>query len=77
MATVFQPAYEKQIDQISSLGAPKGDEQEVGAYLNSLQKRVGELSKATDAKEFFVEPFAEPKQTAAAAGLNGCAESLF
>lgn len=38
--TVFVPAYEKLIETISELGAPKGDEERINAILAAMQEGV-------------------------------------
>jgi hypothetical protein len=38
--SVFAPIYEEQIDEISSLGAPSGDEDEVEAVLKAIQQDI-------------------------------------
>jgi hypothetical protein len=43
--SVFAPIYEEQIDEISSLGAPSGDENEVEAVLKAIQ---GDIDKGKE-----------------------------
>lgn len=40
--SVLAPAYREQIDGISALGAPAGDEDEISAFLTSFQKSLEE-----------------------------------
>lgn len=50
----FAQIYETQIDEISALGAPKGDEQEIAAYLEGVQQGIAE---AAEDPETFNEEF--------------------
>lgn len=74
--TVFVPIYEKQIDQISSLGAPSGDEEEVASILTSIQQSLDKAQQ--EPLQFFREnkPFPEAEKLARAYGLTGCADSF-
>lgn len=72
----FAELYEKLIDNISALGAPAGDEQEIAAYLETMQEGIDE---AAGDHEVFSEDFlgreAVFKGTSKltrAYGLNGC-----
>jgi hypothetical protein len=70
------PAYEQQIDEISALGAPSGDEKEVTAYLEAIQLGLEE-AQANPAKTVQrLTPFGKAIIRAKAYGLKGCAESL-
>jgi hypothetical protein len=72
--TVLVPNYQKQVEEISSLGAPSGDEEAVGAMLNALQAVVDE---ASEDPQGFVEnegSFGKAPKLAKAYGLEGCAE---
>jgi len=65
------PAYDKLVEQLSGLGAPKGDEAKikkmVGEYEAALQATEAEPAKAT--KE---NPFAGADEAAGAYGLESC-----
>jgi len=67
------PNMQKQVDEISALGAPSGDEEELSAFLNSLQKTVDEMSD--DPKTFIRSQgsFGDAPKLAEAYGLDGCA----
>ncbi len=52
--TTFVDIYEEQIDEISALGAPQGDEQKIAAYLEGVQDG---LAEAKEDPEAFFEPF--------------------
>lgn len=74
--TDFPETYENQIDEISALGAPKGDEQEIATYLEIVQKGVDE---AREDFEGFNQSFLENQgafdgtaKLTAAYGLRGC-----
>lgn len=74
--TIFVPVYEKQIDQISSLGAPSGDEEEIASILGSVQRSLDKAKQ--EPLQFFREnkPFPEAEKLARAYGLTGCADSF-
>jgi hypothetical protein len=72
--TVIIPSFAKEVDGISALGAPNGDEQEIASFLKALQKRLNELHE--DSSELSNEMFNKPAKLAIAYGLNGCAKSL-
>jgi hypothetical protein len=66
-ATVVLPEIKHQIEEIRSLGAPKGDEQQVEELLSSLQEAV-------DAGNRFVAgDFKRSARLARAYGLESCA----
>jgi hypothetical protein len=69
----FLPAYQQEIDQIRSLGAPRGDVKQVSAILTALQWNVDE-GKAKPAKFLSQEGrFATPAALAKDYGLLECA----
>lgn len=72
--TVLIPAFKKDIDEISALGAPKGDEQGVTEFLNALKQRLEQLHE--DPGEVSNDMFAKPAKLARASGLTGCATTL-
>jgi hypothetical protein len=72
--TVLVPVYEELIDQVSALGAPKGDEQEVAGFLNTLQRNL-DLAEKEPAKALG-SPFKGAAEQAEKYGLIGCAGSL-
>lgn len=73
---IVLPHFEKEIQQISELGAPQNYASEVGSYLNALKQRIDEGQ--TDPVGLIMTPntFKEATALAKKAGLNGCAESL-
>lgn len=74
--TVFIPAYENLIQQISALGAPSGDEAQVSEFLNAVQ---GALDEADANPQVFFsdsDPFAKAAKLATSYGLSGCAKTL-
>jgi hypothetical protein len=70
------PNFERAVDGISSLGAPKADAQEVSAFLNALQQRLGELEETPSEISKATYPLAKAAKLAKAYGLTGCAESF-
>jgi len=72
--TIIIPSYGKDVEEISALGAPSGDEQQVTSFLMSLQKRLNELHEKPS--ELSNEMFDAPAKLATAYGLDGCVKSL-
>lgn len=74
--TDFAETYENLIDEISALGAPQGDEQEIAAYLEAVQKGIDEAAEDPEAfNQAFLEAqgsFKETPKLTKAYGLNGC-----
>ncbi|HEY7950241.1 MAG TPA: hypothetical protein VID51_05340 [Solirubrobacterales bacterium] len=72
----FAKIYQTQIDEISALGAPSGDEQEIAAYLEAVQKGIDEAVEDPEAfNTAFLEAqgnFKETPPLTAAYGLRGC-----
>lgn len=72
--TILIPNFESQVEEISELGAPSGDEEEVTAFLDSLQAVLDEASEDPQA---FIETegsFGRAPKLAQKYGLTGCAE---
>jgi hypothetical protein len=70
--TVMIPAYEKQIEEVSSLGAPRGDEKEVAKVLEATSQTLEE-AKAEPVKFLqTVNPFAKAERTGKAYGFSSC-----
>lgn len=70
--TVMAPAYEKLIDRLGALGAPSDDEEEITAFLTSLQES---LDKGREQPLKFVrsrEPFVEGVELSKVYGFNVC-----
>jgi hypothetical protein len=76
LSAVVVPAYERFIDQISALGSPKGDVQEVTDFLNAIQQELKvaeqEPLKVINKPHLFVKAAAIARRY----GLTGCASSL-
>jgi hypothetical protein len=68
--------YEKLIDEISSLGAPKQDQKQVEAFLGAMQETLD--GAVEDPKKTYENPnvFEKAPKLAAAYGLKTCAETL-
>jgi hypothetical protein len=67
-----RPVYEREVDEISSLGAPKRDADDVAAILSTMQRT---LEDAGDDPSRFVTgvQFSAPAKLAERYGLDGCA----
>lgn len=74
--TILVPMYEDLIDQISSIGAPKGDEKQVAGFLNALQQDLDFASEQPSKALDRLVPFSRATKAAEAYGLAGCAESF-
>lgn len=73
--TILLPVYNKMTTEISTLGAPSGDEAEIEAFLNALQERLAAIQdKPTELSGS--SAFKEVQRLASAYGLDGCAESF-
>jgi hypothetical protein len=73
--TTLVNTYQKQIDEISELGAPSGDEEDIAAFLNTLQQVIDSAGEDPIA---FIEndvSFGKAPKLAIAYGLTGCAET--
>lgn len=73
---VFLPTFQQVVDEISALGAPKGDEQEVSSILTVLQERLDEIEEKPRELSQTLEPLSEPAKLADAYGLVGCRSSF-
>jgi hypothetical protein len=72
--TVVIPNFEKDVDEISALGAPEKDKQAVAGFLIALQQRLDKLHEKPS--ELSNDVFDRPAKLARAYGLTGCANSL-
>lgn len=73
---ILIPNFQKDVDEISALGAPKGDEEKVAAFLNALQQQLEEIHERPKILETTVTPLAKAEKLAKTYGLTGCAESF-
>jgi hypothetical protein len=73
---IIRPDFEQPIKAISELGAPKGDEKEVAAFLNALQARLDEFAEHPTEVTATPHPFLRASKLARSYGLEGCANSL-
>jgi hypothetical protein len=71
--TVLVPEYEKQIDQVSSLGAPSGAQQEVTEVLEALSQGLEEAE--AEPVEFLndIDALGKSEKLAEAYGFKACA----
>jgi hypothetical protein len=76
LVDVVIPIYSDLIDEIESLGAPAGDEQEISAFLDALQVRLDYADASPTQFVGSLHPFAEATKQAKAYGLNECAKSF-
>jgi hypothetical protein len=73
--TVLAPSFESQIDEIRDLGAPKGDEAEVGAILTAMSDVIEDAKERPKDFARSGEPFAKAARLAQSYGLEACALS--
>jgi hypothetical protein len=74
--TILLPNFESDVEEISALGAPSGDEKEVTLFLNAIRQRLDEIEKRPTVLNQTPYPFARAAKMATAYGLNACAESF-
>lgn len=74
--TILSPTYENLTEEITSLGAPSGDEEQVAAFVQAIQQDLDEASENPSKAFRDLQPFDEPIKLANAYGLTGCAASL-
>jgi len=74
--SVLSPNVERQIEQISKLGAPKDYAPQAATFLNALQAQLQEFDE--DPAKLTATPYAfkHAENVAKAAGLIGCSESF-
>ena len=73
--TVLVPSIDSQSEEIRALGAPRGDEDEISAMLDSLDEAVEEAEE--DPEALFAaksDPFGKPNELAQNYGLKVCGE---
>jgi hypothetical protein len=70
--TILIPAFEEEIDQISSLGAPAGDEEQITAILTSIQTPLDQAKSEPTKFLRGGEPFPAATKLAEAYGLKSC-----
>lgn len=76
VASLIDPTYKKLIGEISTLGAPSGDEEQVSAFLNAVQQSLDELRRQPTKAFEGLTPFERASKLARAYGLSTCADSL-
>lgn len=72
----YIPSFEQQIDDVSAIGAPAGDEKEIGAFLQALQDT---LDKAAEEPQGIITggiTLDKAAKLASAYGLKNCAVFL-
>jgi len=75
LSDLVAPTVEEIVDQLSSLGAPPGNEKEVGAFLDAIRQAVGEFEENPSLLGQLT-PFGKAIKLAGKLGLTGCANSL-
>lgn len=70
--TVLVPAFEKQIDQVSSLGAPSADKKEIAAVLEALKIGLGNAREDPWKYVSSLNPFAKASRLGRAYGFDVC-----
>jgi hypothetical protein len=73
----FVPNFQSQIDQVSELGAPRGDEEKVSAFLTALQEAVDGASNDPRAFVRSEADLGKAPKLAKAYGLEECASLSF
>lgn len=73
--TIFAPIYQRQIDELSELGAPSGDEQEIEAILEAMQKGLQQSQEQPLAFIHGDPFFREAASLTARYGLVACSAS--
>jgi predicted neutral ceramidase superfamily lipid hydrolase len=66
------PEFEKQIEEISSLGAPPGDEKEVEKVIEAIRRTLDEAQEKPVTFLRTVNPFAKAERTGKAYGFVKC-----
>lgn len=74
--SVLVPNVEREIKQISELGAPSDYAPEVTSFLNTLDEQLGEVRADPAAMSATATPFKQAADVAKRAGMIGCAESF-
>lgn len=69
---VFIPAYEEEVEEVSALGAPSGDAQEVTALLEVIQKGLAEAAEEPVKYLQDPDPFPGASRLARAYGFETC-----
>jgi hypothetical protein len=73
LRTVFIPAVQKQIDEVRALGAPDEGEEQVDAFLASMQKAVDQAGEKSSAGPQFASLFKSSAALAHEYGIDACA----
>lgn len=74
--SIAMPEFEKEIDQISELGASEDYAREVGLYLSALEQRLEQGQSNPLGLISSTDTFKKAVLAARKAGLKGCAASL-
>jgi hypothetical protein len=72
ISEVLLPPYEKDIENLESLGAPEGDEQQVEAIIAAMQKSVDNVEAKPLVALRSTSQFAESNELAKKYGLDDC-----
>lgn len=76
LETILGPNIEGEVEQMSTLGAPKAYAAEVASFLNALQKRIDEAHEDPTGLTGTPYPFKKAEDAAAKVGMQGCSESF-
>lgn len=74
--TIFLPNYEQLVSELTELGAPSGDEEQVTAFVQAMQQTVDTARSEPTEVLKQLTPFEQAIKLATAYGLTVCAENL-
>jgi hypothetical protein len=72
LLSILGPNLEREIRQISTLGAPSDYAPEVDAFLEALQERLDRANENPASLNATSSPFKQAEEAAKRAGLDGC-----
>ncbi|HEU4461280.1 MAG TPA: hypothetical protein VFR75_01685 [Solirubrobacterales bacterium] len=72
VSDVLLPPYEKDVENLESLGAPEGDEQQVEAIVAAMEKSIDDVEAKPLVALRSTSQFAEPNELAEKYGLEDC-----
>lgn len=74
--TIFIPDFEQLVSELTELGAPSGDEEQVTALVQAIQQTLDKAKKEPTEVVKQLTPFGQAIKIATAYGLTVCAENL-